>query len=146
MPRSSILNKEFRFVVHQHKAYKAGLHYDLRLETIKNGKHILWSFACRKGIPLKPGEKHLMIMQHDHNIKWLDYEGKYDGDESGGYGAGYLKIWDKGTYKIIKRTKNSMTLEFHGKKLKGIYALIAIDNKNSWIILKARKSYSMDNI
>lgn len=83
-------------------------------------------------------------MQNDHNIKWLNYKGEYKGDKDGGYGAGWLEIWDKGTYEIVKRTDRSITLKFHGKKLKGVYALIAIDNKNNWIILKAKKSYSMD--
>ena len=120
-----------RFVVHEHKAKRAGLHYDLRIEV---GDH-LESYACRKGLPLVPGVKRLLIRQVDHEKWWLNFEGEI----KEGYGQGTLKIWDKGTYKELSNKKNVRVLEFHGKKLKGLYVLVKLgSSSDSYIIFKKK--------
>ena len=77
-----------QFVVHEHKARRAGLHYDLRIKV----GNVLKDWAFRKPIPLEAGLKRLGIEQPDHHPSWLDFEG----DITDGYGAGTLNIWDKG--------------------------------------------------
>ena len=131
-------NKEFiwqaRYVVHKHNAKKAGLHYDLRIEI--PSKHILWSFASRKPLPLKPGIKRLIIKQPDHELKWLNFSGEIP---EGEYGAGTIRIWDKGKYKLWSKQNNKVyVLEFIGRKLKGIYVLVKMSN-NNYLFFKKKK-------
>ena len=63
-----------RFIVTEHKAKKAGTHYDLRFQIPNSSK---WaSFACRKEIPTKPGQKILAVRTHDHSQKEALFIGK----------------------------------------------------------------------
>ena len=123
--------KNLKFVIHKHKAYKAGLHYDLRLQI--PGKKKLWSFAIRH----QPGSQQntLLIKQPDHTWKWLTFEGEIP---KGEYGGGSLQIWDKGTYILCKDHPGTDLLEFHGTKLKGIYALVKLPQKNSYLLVKTK--------
>lgn len=102
------------FVIHEHKARRAGLHYDLR---IKFGD-VLKDWAFRKAIPSEPGVKRLGIEQEDHNPIWLDFEGRIEE----GYGAGELTIWDKGQMEITEFVENSKIIfDCRGQKMKGKY-------------------------
>ncbi|MFH1838167.1 MAG: DNA polymerase ligase N-terminal domain-containing protein [Candidatus Kuenenbacteria bacterium] len=121
------------FVVHKHQS--SHLHYDFRLEM--NG--VLKSWAIPKGIPEKQGIKHLAIQVEDHPIDYINFEGEIP---EGNYGAGKVKIWDKGTYEIIKQEINKITgeikliqIKLNGKKLKGKYVLIFY-KQNQWLIQK----------
>ncbi|MEM2740196.1 MAG: DNA polymerase ligase N-terminal domain-containing protein, partial [Candidatus Bathyarchaeia archaeon] len=105
-----------RFVVHEHMARRAGLHYDLRIEV----DGVLKDWAFRKPPPEEVGVKRFGVAQPDHDLSWLDFEGEIDD----GYGAGVMRIWDQGSYKLVKRMDNSITLEFSGNKLKGRYTLV----------------------
>jgi len=108
------------FVVTEHRAKRAGLHWDLRFEIPKSK---LWaSFAVRKGVPLSPGTKVLAIRTPDHKKD----EALLTGTLKSGYGAGKFKKWDRGKCIIHKYSVAHMTIEFKGKKLKGLYHLINI--------------------
>lgn len=108
------------FIVIEHKALKAGLHYDLRFEIPKSNK---WaSFAIRKGVPLSPGKKVLAVRTKDHSKQEALFTGNI---KAGEYGGGKLKKWDGGSCKILKYSKTSMTLDFKGSKVKGIYHLVS---------------------
>ncbi len=118
--------QKLRFVVHEHHAKKAGLHYDLRLEM--NG--VLKDWAFRKQPPLKTGVKRFGVQQPDHDLFWLSFEGEI----KDGYGAGTMKIWDKGEYEVLKADKDKIILRFHGEKLNGRYVLLKF--KNGWLFFK----------
>jgi len=107
-----------KFVLIQHKAKKAGLHYDLRFE-IPESKN--WdSFALRKGIP-KGDEKVLAIGTKLHSEK----EAKFTGEIKSGYGAGFLTKDDSGSCDILVYEPNKkITIRFNGNKLNGIYYFI----------------------
>lgn len=108
-----------KFIVVEHDAKKARLHWDLRFIIPKSQ---LWiSFAVRKGIPLKPGQKVLAVRTHDHTKK----EALFLGTIKDGYGAGRLKKWDDGDCIIHKYKPGHMLIEFKGKKVKGFYHLIS---------------------
>ncbi len=109
-----------KFVIMYHKALRAGNHYDLRFKK-PNSK--LWvSFAVRKGVPIKPGQKVLAAKTRDHSEKDALFTGTI---KAGEYGAGTLKRWDGGICIIHKYKTSSMTIEFRGSKVKGLYHLVS---------------------
>ena len=57
----------------------------------------------------------------------------------GEYGAGEVKIFDKGNYKLIEKDENKIVFELKGKKLKGVYTLVKLKGKkNQWLIFKTK--------
>jgi len=118
------------FVIHEHHA--THLHYDLRLEM--NG--VLKSWALPKIPPRTRGLKRLAIKVEDHSLNYATFEGKIP---EGEYGAGEVKIWDKGTYKLLEKNSKKIIFELHGKKLKGKYCLIKTsfrDKRRGWLFFK----------
>jgi len=103
------------FVVQEHHAKK--LHWDFRLEI----KGVLKSWAVPKEPPLKAGVKRLAIQVEDHNLSYADFEGEIP---EGQYGAGKVKIWDKGTYEMKSRKEGKIVFALKGKKMKGDYVLL----------------------
>ncbi len=117
-----------RFVIHEHNARRAGLHYDLRLEM----GGVLKDWAFRKQPPLEPGVKRYGVQQEDHDLMWLDFEGEI----KEGYGAGTMRIWDKGEYEVLESADDKLVLRFYGSKLKGTYVLLKF--KEGWLFFKTR--------
>ena len=108
-----------KFIVVEHDAKKARLHWDLRFQMPKSSK---WaSYAVRKGIPTIPGKKVLAIRTHDHSRA----EALFIGTIKDGYGAGKLKKWDDGSCIIHKFSPSHIAIEFKGRKVKGMYHLIS---------------------
>jgi DNA ligase D-like protein (predicted 3'-phosphoesterase) len=126
------LNIKPRFIIHEHLAVKAGLHYDIRLE--KNNK--LKSWATRKLLDIiNSNKKILLIQQPDHNMNWINYSG----DIKEGYGKGEVKIWDKGTYTPIKWDDDSIVIIFNGEKIKSKYTIIkpsGFDDPKHYLMFK----------
>ena len=117
------------FVVQAHHARK--LHWDLRLEI----DEVLKSWALPKEPPLERGIKRLAIQTEDHSLEYANFEGTIEE----GYGAGEVKIWDKGNYELLERNENKIVVSLNGKKLKGKYALIKMKSgkyKGNWIFFK----------
>jgi len=109
-----------KFVIHEHYADRAGLHYDIRIEY--NG--VLKSWATKKAPELIeiPSKKIQLFQTPDHDFnEWIKFTGRIS---SGEYGAGTVKIWDTGNVKIYKWENKSKILDFNGKKIKGKYAII----------------------
>lgn len=119
------------FVVHEHDATR--LHYDLRLEM----GGVLKSWAVPKEPPEKEGIKRLAIQTEDHPLEYADFEGVIP---EGMYGAGTVKIWDKGVFSLEKEQDDEILFELKGKKLTGRYALIRtrFRGKDSWLFFKRK--------
>lgn len=132
--------KSLSFVVQKHAA--SHLHYDFRLEW----QGVLKSWAVPKGPSLDPTQKRLAVHVEDHPLEYGKFEGVIP---KGQYGAGTVKIWDKGTwepYGDVQKGlhKGHLVFGLRGKKLKGDWALIQMkgsrgDGKN-WLLMKTAKS------
>ncbi|WP_416448226.1 DNA ligase D [Leeuwenhoekiella sp. A2] len=137
-----------RFVIQRHQARR--LHYDLRLEM----DGVLKSWAVPKGPSLNPNDKRLAVQTEDHPVKYLTFHGSIP---KGNYGAGVMKIWDEGTYRVTPNSeepdllkqfdKGDLKIEFFGKKINGIFALVHTkrrDADNHWLLIKKKDSFSTD--
>jgi bifunctional non-homologous end joining protein LigD len=114
-----------RFVVQEHSARR--LHWDLRLEH----DGVAASWAIPNGIPDSPDENRKAVHTEDHPLEYLDFEGEIPAGE---YGAGTMKIWDRGTYELEKWTEGKVVLSFHGERLSGRYALFRAGGERDWMI------------
>ncbi|HEX2435501.1 MAG TPA: DNA polymerase ligase N-terminal domain-containing protein, partial [Solirubrobacterales bacterium] len=113
-----------RFVVHEHHARR--LHWDLRLE--RDG--VLVSWALPRGLPPDPGENRLAVHTEDHPLDYIDFEGEIP---KGEYGAGEVRIWDRGTYEAEKFEPAKVVARLHGERVDGRYALFQTKDRN-WMI------------
>ncbi len=114
-----------RFVVQEHSARR--LHWDLRLEH--EGAAVSW--AIPNGIPQDPSENRKAVHTEDHPLEYLDFEGEIPAGE---YGAGTMKIWDRGTYECEKWQENKIIVSFAGERLSGRYALFRAGGEKDWMI------------
>jgi DNA ligase D-like protein (predicted 3'-phosphoesterase) len=119
------------FVVHEHDATR--LHYDLRLEM----GGVLRSWAVPKEPPEKEGIRRLAVQTEDHPLEYADFEGTIP---EGMYGAGTVKIWDMGEFKLEEEREDKILFELKGRRLSGRYALIKtrFKGKDSWLLLKRK--------
>ena len=119
------------FVVQEHDA--SHLHYDLRLEI----DGVLRSWAVPKEPPEKEGIRRLAIQTEDHPVEYADFEGTIP---EGMYGAGTVKIWDKGEFILEEEKQDRLLFELKGRKLIGRYALIKtkFKGKDSWLFFKRK--------
>gem|GEM_PF-678676 len=134
-----------RFLIHEHHATR--LHFDLRLEA----EGVLKSWAVPKGPSMNPNDKHLAVMVEDHPIEYGSFEGEIP---EGEYGAGEVRIWDKGTYEELgdplpEQIRNGkITIAFHGRKLKGEFHMVRMhgrpedEGKSNWLIFKHKDEYA----
>ena len=129
------------FVVQKHKARRAGLHWDFRLEH----NHVLWSWAVRKGPSLDPADKRIAVHVEDHPLDYADFEGTIP---DGNYGAGTVETWDRGTWEpLIDPDKGlrdgEIKFVLSGKRLHGKFTLVRLKPKpeqrsrqDNWLLIK----------
>ena len=132
------------FVVQRHSATR--LHYDFRLEV----DGVLKSWAVPKGPPLGDGEKRLAIQVEDHPLEYGKFEGVIP---KGNYGAGDVRIWDRGTFKTegaqsaaaqIEAGEIKFTLD--GTRLQGRFVLVKMRNskrQNEWLFIRKAPSLAV---
>jgi bifunctional non-homologous end joining protein LigD len=117
-----------RFVIQEHHATR--LHWDLRLE--RDG--VLASWAVPNGLPEEPKDNRLAVRTEDHPLEYLDFHGEIP---KGSYGAGTMRIWDRGTYEELKWEPRKVEVALHGERLEGRYALFPLDKGDQpkdWMI------------
>jgi len=118
------------FVIQEHHA--SHLHWDLRLEF----DGVLKSWAVPKKPSKDPKVKRLAVQVEDHPIEYACFEGIIP---EGNYGAGKVKIWDKGSFELISKKKNKIILNIKGKKLKGTYVLLRFRPPKNWLFFKKKE-------
>ena len=128
-PMSKEMGSGKSFVVQEHHARR--LHYDLRLE--RDG--VLKSWAVPKGIPGKSGDRRLAVQVEDHPLEYGKFEGTIP---EGQYGAGTVKLWDKGLYESIAWEENKIEFIIKGEKMTGRYVLVKFKKagENNWLLFK----------
>lgn len=158
-----------KFVIQEHSAEKAGDHWDIRLEfpvdsVHKSLKHyedkrnpetnepwgkfpdkggsVFRSFVDKKmEFPTK-SDKIYLVETEDHPLSY----GKFHGTiPEGQYGAGKVKIYDKGTYELLDREGDKKyVIDFKGNKLNGIYALVKYNKGYLWVKTKKKDASLID--
>ena len=119
-----------RFVIQKHAARR--LHYDLRLEH----DGVLWSWAVPKGLPPVSGERRLAVRTEDHPLEYLDFEAWIP---KGNYGAGEMRIFDKGTYELLEDETKKKTVRLHGERVRGEYHMVNTSS-DQWLVFLSRSS------
>jgi DNA ligase D-like protein (predicted 3'-phosphoesterase) len=118
------------YVIQKHWATR--LHHDLRLEF----EGVLKSWAVPKD-PLEAKKRKILAVQvEDHPIDYAKFEGVIP---EGNYGAGKVKIWDKGTFELINKKENKIIFKINGKKLKGNYVLVKFRPPKNWLFFKKKE-------
>jgi bifunctional non-homologous end joining protein LigD len=126
-----------RFVVHEHHA--AHLHWDFRLEW----DEVYKSWAVPKGPSMNPAEKRLAVRVEDHSLDYGEFEGVIP---EGEYGAGEVRIWDRGAYQPIGDMgdglqRGHIKFVLSGSRLSGEFALVKLKRGakgNEWLLIKGR--------
>ncbi len=118
------------YVIQEHHASK--LHWDLRFEM----DNTLKSWALPKEPPQKIGEKRLAISVDDHPIGYAMFEGTIP---DGNYGAGQVRIWDKGTFEIVENNIRKIIVNIHGSRIQGKYCLVHFEpEEKNWLFFKLK--------
>lgn len=133
-------SRKLRFVVQHHIARKD--HYDLRLEW----DGVLKSWAVPKGPSYNPKDKRLAVMVEDHPISYRNFEGIIP---KGEYGAGTVMLWDYGTWEVLDGKKPNfkkgiIKFKLYGKRLKGLWTLVLMDEDN-WLLIKDKDEFHLYN-
>lgn len=141
--------KQHIFVIQRHHASR--LHYDFRLEV----DGVLKSWAVPKGPSMNPSDKRLAMQVEDHPYDYKDFEGVIP---EGNYGAGFVYVWDKGSYELLhddgkdfdkeankEIREGNLKIVMKGKKVKGEFALVRMKNSddNAWLLLKHKDDYAV---
>ena len=65
-------------------------------------------------MPLEPKVNHIAPHTEDHPLEYLDFEADIP---AGSYGAGTMRIWDRGTYDCLKWEPRKIEVALHGERL-----------------------------
>ena len=76
---------------------------------------------CRTASRSTPKENRLAVRTEDHPLEYLEFEGDIP---AGSYGAGTMRIWDRGTFESRSGSRQEgRRSTLHGERVKGRYAL-----------------------
>lgn len=119
------------FVIQEHQS--SHHHFDLRLE--RGG--VLKSWAVPKGVPETPGEKRIAVETEDHPLEYGRFEGTIP---KGQYGAGEVKIWDRGIFSPMVWETDKIEVVLQGDRIEGRYVLVRFRRAGDmeWLIFKAK--------
>ncbi|HVF53110.1 MAG TPA: non-homologous end-joining DNA ligase [Actinomycetota bacterium] len=120
------------FMIHQHHARR--LHFDLRLEMMNGKVPVLVSWAVPKNLPRARGKPHLAVHVEDHPFEYGSFSGTIP---AGNYGAGEVRIFDRGTYEVLEQEEDKLTFRLKGERLQGIWHMVRThktNKDNEWLV------------
>lgn len=125
------MSQTLRFVVQEHHARTH--HFDLRLEK----DSVFKSWAVPKGIPSEPGVRRLALQVEDHELLFGEFEGDIPAGE---YGAGTVKVWDRGDYSPVEWSDDRILFTVRGGRMKGRFSLIRFrhGDPRQWLLVRLR--------
>ncbi len=135
--------KIVKYIIHKHDAYRAGLHYDLRIEI--PDKRLVASWALPKAkVPENIGEKVLAVRTNDHGHYFLYID--HLEIPRGQLGGGYMDSIQKGRMIVEGWGNDYITFQIpSGPIMHGRFALIRFkkdsskkEDKNMWILTKIK--------
>lgn len=133
------------FVIQKHAA--RSMHYDFRLSV----GGVLVSWAVPKGPSVSTQVKRLAVRTDDHPIAYARFEGVIP---KGEYGAGTVMVWDKGTYRNIKKKggkkvsmeqclgNGQIEVWLEGDVLRGGYVLLRMGKEKQWLLIKMKDEHA----
>lgn len=116
------------YCVQEHNAKRAGWHEDFRFEH--DGVAISW--AIPKGLPGPGDKRRLAIRTEDHPVPYMIWEGTIP---DGSYGAGDVRLVDRGRREIIHMDDDHVKVKLTGGLRAGTYSLYRTDG-NKWIVTR----------
>ncbi|MBN9509219.1 MAG: DNA ligase D [Alphaproteobacteria bacterium] len=149
VPRGAAGGK-LSFVVQKHRAHRAGLHWDFRLEH----DGVLWSWAVRAGPSLDPADKRLAIHVEDHPLDYAGFQGEIP---EGEYGAGTVETWDRGTWTPLDddpaegMRKGALHFTLDGARLRGRFTLARMRTREkrrqeAWLLIKGHDAEAREGV
>lgn len=118
-------------VVQKHEAERAGTHRDWRIGDEDRG---LYSWATKKELPKKKGEKIGLFPQPLHRHSYKDFEGEI----KEGYGKGKVKKEDQGKVLITKVTDKTIHLTRADKRFPERFILAKPkDEEKPWLLINS---------
>ncbi len=126
-PLPTVRGGAWRYVLHSHRAERAGPHLDLRLGNPDTGVAHSWAFKG-KGLPA-PGQRTLVIEQPDHTLEYMGFKGKIEK----GYGKGVVGIAQKGKANVLDSEPGKIHFRAGGRR----YVLIETPKykPRSWLLI-----------
>lgn len=129
------VGREFDYVLHEHDAKRAGLHYDLRIGDPQTG---LLSWAIPKArLPETPGKSVLAVRQPLHRYNY----GSFEGVIPQGRGAGSVAIADKGRAVITEKGPNYLRFALLHQRYPSEYMLVR-KGKDVWFLVNVTPTES----
>jgi bifunctional non-homologous end joining protein LigD len=145
-PAGSPAHKKPIFVIQEHHA--TAHHYDFRLEA----DGVLKSWAVTKEPSLDPAVKRLAVRVEDHPLSYASFSGNIP---KGHYGAGEVRIWDRGTFENLDGEHSiaegldagGLSIALHGEKLNGRFTLVRMrgretSKRENWLLIKGRDDFA----
>ena len=150
-PRGEVAKKtEPVFVVQEHHAKKAGLHYDFRLAH--EGVLKSWAVPKLKDLVTGGSQQVLAVEVEPHPLEYASFEGsltepcervllqpdfQVESSIPSGYGAGEVSVWDEGKYETLSQDEGHWKFRLHGGRLQGAFTLIHTAG-NRWLLRRAK--------
>lgn len=128
---------EWEFGVHDHRAERAGRHFDLRLGD-PNTKHA-HSWAIPKAKLPEQGETLLAVQQPTHTIEYMDFRGVI----KEGYGKGEVKLHLRSNAEVLAADNNFVRFNLYEGRVNQEFALIRTVGKN-WICINVTPKRKKD--
>ena len=62
----------------------------------------------------------MAVHTEDHPLEYLDFHGEIP---KGNYGAGWMRVWDTGTYEVKEWEPKKLVVALHGERVDNQFAL-----------------------